>query len=494
MGIIDSFKNISILYVEDSKTIRDIMFYKLDGIFNKIYLASNGDEALELLQKYEDEIDIVITDLVMPVLDGPSMIKAIRESLNPIPIIVTTGNSDLMKLDSIIKYHIEGFLTKPIDISRLLNRVSAIVKSLYEKRELQTKKEMIENDIIYAETNEMGVITYVSKPFEKICGYTKEELIGKTFTILKSGQNSTLTYTELWSNLFNAEQWSGELINRAKDGSFYTVSCVISPLYFRKKLIGYSSTSIDITPIKKVSKELESLSRHAAMGEMVSMIAHQWRQPITTIGMIVNNINFDLLMGELQDDLLQKNLNSIETQVQYLSTTIEIFRNFLKKDKREEEFFMNELFDALIKLIKDELNDKGVTLNLKNSIKKYKYSTYKDELIQAMLNITMNAKDALLEQKIDCPTIAIVCYEDDKTIFIDICDNGVGISEENMSKIFTPYFSTKDSKNGTGLGLYMTKTIIEESLDGNISVKKSQMGGAMFSIELPKSFRRFKNG
>lgn len=486
MEIFNRLKSISILYIEDNKTVRNIMMHKLKGVFAKIYAATNGQEGLEMLQKHEDEIDLIITDLIMPILDGPTMIKMIREKGHKLPIIVTTSNSELLELENAIEYDIEGFLTKPIDIFKLLSRVNSVVDSLLQKRELDLKKQMIDYNVIYAETDESGNITYVSKPFENITGYKSEELAGKTFRILKSNQNTNELYIDMWDKLNSRQQWQGELVNKRKDGSFYTVNLVISPMYFRKKLIGYSSIAIDITELKEASIKLHEISRHAAMGEMISMIAHQWRQPITTIGMIANNINFSIMMGELNEDTVKQNLYSIDSQVKYLSNTIDIFRNFLKKDKKKEEFYMQELLDELVLLIKDDLSSCNIELNVLNNINKYKGYTYKDELVQAMINIITNAKEALLECNVKKPKIDIVCYDDKKNIFIEIYDNAKGIEEQNLSKLFTPYFSTKTSKNGTGLGLYMTKTIIEESLDGEISVKNLQEGGAMFSIKLPK--------
>lgn len=486
MKIFSRLKNISILYVEDSKTIREAMIHKLEDIFEKIYVAVNGQEGLEMLQKHEDEIDLIITDLIMPVLDGPEMIKEIRRRRCKVPIIVTTSNSELLELDSVIEYGIEGFLTKPIDLVKLLARVNSVVTSIFQTRELKLKKQMIDNNIIYAETDEEAKITYVSKPFENITGYKSDELIGKTFGILKSNQNQNELYIDMWDKLNSKQQWQGELVNKRKDGSFYTINLVIFPMYFRKKLIGYSSISIDVTELKEASIKLQHISRHAAMGEMISMIAHQWRQPITTIGMIANNINFSIMMGELDEDTVKQNLYSIDSQVRYLSNTIDIFRNFLKKDKKKEEFDMQELLDELVSLIKDDLSSCNIELNVLNNINKYKGYTYKDELIQAMINIITNAKEALLECNVRKPKIDIVCYDDKKSIFIEIYDNAKGIEEQNLSKLFTPYFSTKTAKNGTGLGLYMTKTIIEESLDGEISVKNLQEGGAMFSIKLQK--------
>lgn len=325
-------KSITVLYVEDSKFLAKATLRIIESYFNKIYVAYNGQEALELLQEHKNEIDIIITDLIMPVLDGIEMLEQIRKNGSSVPVIITTGYDDALALEKIIEFSIEGFLSKPIDTIKLLERVDKVVDSLFLKRELSTKKEMIDQDIIYSETDENGVITYVSKPFETISGYTKEELIGKTHAILKHKSTPISLYEDMWGTLKSSKQWQGELSNTKKDGSAYTINSIMSPIYFREKLIGYSAACIDITELKNKSRELEAKSKLAAMGEMISMIAHQWRQPIASIGMISSNLHLDIMTDELKTDILEESLQKIDLHVKYLSKTIDIFSNFFKRN------------------------------------------------------------------------------------------------------------------------------------------------------------------
>jgi len=485
LGKFDRLKSITVLYVEDSRFLAKSTMAIIEKIFNKVYIAYDGQEALEVLEKNKDEIDIIITDLIMPVLDGINMVEVIRKKGCTIPVVVTTGFNDILAQEKIIELSIEGFLSKPIDMFKLLKRVNVIVDSLFIKRELATKKEMIDNDIIYSETDANGIITYVSKPFEKISGYTKEELIGKAHSILKDFNTMPDLYKHMWQTLKSLKQWQGELRNRRKDGSFYIVNIIISPMYFRKKLTGYSATCIDVTELKLKSQELQAKSKQAAMGEMIAMIAHQWRQPITSIGMISNNLRFDLMMDELDKNILKESLNNIDSHVKYLSNTIDIFRDFLKKSKNKEEFIVTESILEAISVVKEQCKKKNIVVAFNNNGIDLNMNTFKDELIQAMVNILTNAQEALVDNNIADPKIDILCEEDSKFIYIKISDNAAGIDKEVLPKIFTPYFSTKTDKNGTGLGLYMTKTIVEGNLDGTLSVKNIN-GGAEFTIELPK--------
>lgn len=478
-------KSITVLYVEDSKFLSKATLRVIEGYFNKVYAAYNGQEALDLLQEHKNEIDIIITDLIMPVLDGIEMLEQIRKNGSSVPVIITTGYDDALALEKIIEFSIEGFLSKPIDTVKLLERVNKVVDSLFLKRELSTKKEMIDQDIIYSETDENGIITYVSKPFETISGYSKDELIGKTHAILKHKSTPRAIYEDMWRTLKSSKQWQGELSNTKKDGSTYTINSIMSPIYFREKLIGYSAACIDITELKNKSRELEAKSKLAAMGEMISMIAHQWRQPIASIGMISNNLHLDIMTDELKTDVLEESLQKIDLHVKYLSKTIDIFSNFLRGTKQKEEFKMKESIDEAVLAIKGVCNDKNIAINIQNECPNFKMHTFKDGLIQALINILTNAKEALLRKNTHEAKIDIFCYEDPKAVYIKISDNAGGIDQEMLHDIFTPYFSTKEQKNGAGLGLYMTKTIVEETLDGTLKIENKKEGVEL-TIELPK--------
>ena len=486
MGKFDRLKSISVLYVEDSKFLSKTMTRVIDKIFYKVYVAHNGHEGLEMLEKHKDEIDLIITDLIMPFMDGIEMVEKIRANENEIPIIITTGSADIMEKEKLIDLMIDGFLSKPVDMFKLLKRVNKIVENLFIKRELIAKKEMIENDVIYFEIDTNGMFTYVSKPFEKISGYKKDEVVGKLISILYDMDKSQDIYDEIWGKLELTKHWSGEVEYKKKGGGHYMLESLISPRYFRKRLVGYNSTNIDVTELHAKSQELSIKSRQAAMGEMIAMIAHQWRQPITSIGMISNNLLFDLTMDELENDELSRSLNSINGHVEYLSKTIDVFRNFLQESKKKERFLLEDAINESILAVQEQFKSKEIALSFENRCKNIILYTFKNELIQSIMNILANAKDALEElgNKEFLKTV-ILCEENSEAVFIKVSDNAGGIKEELLSKIFEPYFSTKKAKNGTGLGLYMTKTIVQDNLGGKLSVKNIQ-DGAEFTIELSK--------
>lgn len=240
----------------------------------------------------------------------------------------------------------------------------------------------------------------------------------------------------------------------------------------------------DITESKTKDEILINQSRLAAMGEMLSMLAHQWRQPLSAIGMGINNILVDLELDTFKQEELETYLQDMMEQLQYLSSTIDEFRNFFKLDKELIKINMNELIDNTLSIVENSLKNHNIALTTSFETDK-KVKAYPRELMQVFVNIINNSKDALISYKPDNALISIRVYEDDKYINTEICDNGGGIKDNILPKIFDPYFSTKDEKNGTGLGLYMSKMIIENHLNGTIDVC-SKKEGACLTIKLLK--------
>ena len=239
-----------------------------------------------------------------------------------------------------------------------------------------------------------------------------------------------------------------------------------------------------IKKIRKNEKILIAQSKQAVMGEMIEMIAHQWRQPITSIGMISNNIIFDIALGELNENSLKNELDKINTQVMYLSRTIDDFRDFFKESKTKNKIVIGEILDGVMILLERQLEKNNINVTIKNRAQDVKFFTFKNEFIQVLLNILGNSKDAFEINSIENAEILIECDKVDDYIEVNIRDNAGGISYEVLPKIFEPYFSTKKKKNGTGLGLYMSMIIVTEHLHGNIQAINID-NGVEFKIKIP---------
>jgi signal transduction histidine kinase len=229
---------------------------------------------------------------------------------------------------------------------------------------------------------------------------------------------------------------------------------------------------------RQKDQQLLQQSRLAQMGEMISMIAHQWRQPLAAISSSSATIKLKAMLGKLDKDSAIELSTNIATYSQHLSVTIDDFRDFFKSNKEKRDTTYGELVENVLGIIGSSIQNKNITLkkDLKSEVV---FNTYKNELKQVVLNLIKNAEDILLEKNIKDPEIVIRTYENTLTV----SDNGGGIPEDIIDKIFDPYFSTKLEKNGTGLGLYMSKTIIHEHCGGELSVQNSDEG-AVFTIAL----------
>jgi len=224
-------------------------------------------------------------------------------------------------------------------------------------------------------------------------------------------------------------------------------------------------------------------SKLAALGEMIGNIAHQWRQPISAVSAIMMNIKWTGISQGIEPKFLNERIKEANEQLQYMSHTIEDFTNFFKPDREKEYFvFANEVKKAY-HILKASLEYNNIDLQILYK-KKIEGFGYANEFSQVVLNIISNAKDVLLEKKIKKPKIIIEINEDEKNIICQIKDNGGGIEEKNLNRVFEPYFTTKE-EHGTGIGLYISKEIIHKHMKGSLEVQNIQEG-AMFIITIPK--------
>lgn len=224
-------------------------------------------------------------------------------------------------------------------------------------------------------------------------------------------------------------------------------------------------------------------SKQAAMGDMISMIAHQWRQPLSVISMEVNNLQASIELEEeiTRDDLLN-HASSIHKQLKQLSETIDNFRNFFKPEQSKEQITIKEVLKGALNIIGSSLENNNIALTIKNDTNNSSFLN-KASFIQVLLNIIGNAKDALLTKEVEQAAIDITASEENETITISVCDNAGGIPESIINKIDEPYFTTKQQLNGTGLGLYIARTIVEKHLFGTLSWHNKEKG-ACFVIVL----------
>ena len=316
----------------------------------------------------------------------------------------------------------------------------------------------------------------LSKVIESISNKEKNSIIDREINL---SQTDSVTYSTIWKIIF-----------------IFLIPLVLILLAYQKLL------DVKKNLEKKVKKEVEKShqkdrqmleqSRLAQMGEMISMIAHQWRQPLGVIAATGINMKMtmDLEKYDLSDDkqreeykkYMGNELDNIENYVANLTETIDDFRNFYKPNKKREISTINVSFEKSFDILKATLEAHGVEIE-KELYSKKELSLFNNELMQVFINILKNSLDNFKEKDIKDMTLKIKSIDTKEGVKLTICDNGGGIKMSIMDKIFDPYFSTKSEKSGTGLGLYMSKTIIQEHHNGKLYIENKN-GGACFIVEI----------
>ncbi len=363
------------------------------------------------------------------------------------------------------------------------------IKKQQEQLELLLKT--YDKNVIFSKADKKGIITYASKAFCEISGYSKEELVGKQHHIIRHPEMPRKVFKEMWDTIQSGEIWKGEVKNLKKNGEYYWVEVEIEPIVNEEnEIVGYTSTRIDITDRKEYEEQQRRMlnqTKLAAMGEMIGNIAHQWRQPLSVITTVTSGTILKQELDALtKEDLISGMQQALES-ANYLSETIETFRNFLKDSKEYKEVSIQKSVDRVVKLLNSTLNHNNIDLvNNIQDTEEINLNLISGELEQVIINIINNAKDILIENKIEMPWIKIDLENHKQYVVISIEDNGGGIPEDIIDKVFDAYFTTKHQSQGTGLGLHMSYKIITESFLGRLYVKNTK-DGAKFFIELPKN-------
>jgi C4-dicarboxylate-specific signal transduction histidine kinase len=234
--------------------------------------------------------------------------------------------------------------------------------------------------------------------------------------------------------------------------------------------------------LREQEQMLLQQSRLAAMGEMIGNIAHQWRQPLNALGLLVQQMLLFYDLGEFNRELLEKNVSISKDLIKHMSSTIDDFRNFFRPDKEKVEFKVMGAIAGTVSLIADSFKNQHIAVEVIANYEPVIFG-YQNEYGQVLLNILNNARDVLTERSIVDPRVTITIGAEDNRSIVAVADNAGGIPEEIMHKIFDPYFTTKGPQQGTGVGLFMSKIIIEKNMGGRLSARNTA-DGAEFRIEV----------
>ncbi len=257
---LEEVKKITLLYVEDDQSTREELSYFLENRVLKIYTAKNGEEGFNLYKKHNP--DLVLTDVQMPKCDGISMSKLIKDYDNDAKIIILTAFNDANYLFEAIQVGIDHYKTKPVDIKDLITTMAKISKVINLEKEnkeifntLKQYKDIVDERSIVSKTNKNGIITYVNEPFEKISGFTKEELLGKTHALIKHESSTSETFDEMWRTIQDKKVWYGVVKNRAKNGEEFILDTIIKPILdVNGEIVEFMALRTDITELE-MSKE-----------------------------------------------------------------------------------------------------------------------------------------------------------------------------------------------------------------------------------------------
>ena len=394
---------------------------------------------------------------------------------------------------------------------------------------LKQYQDAIDASNIVSKTDINGIITFVNDEFCKISGYSRQELIGSPHNIVRHPDVKKSVFKKLWETILAKKVYKGIVKNLSKDGkAFYLNATIIPILDDNGKIEEFVAIRHDVTnvillnehltqlrvelnelnqslenKVKEQTKELTILnanlekrveeeiakneqssrimfrqSRLASMGEMMANIAHQWRQPLSELSIDLFKMKQNL---EDKDEFLDTYEHAKQV-IKNMSNTIDDFRNFFNANKPVENFLVSSCVDDAMIMLKGTLDRNDIKIDVKSQKNVCVYG-YQSELTQVFMNILVNAKDAFKNSEIKNKKIQISIKSNDKFAIIDIKDNAGAIKDDIMERIFEPYFTTKHKSSGTGLGLYMSKMIVEH-MKGEI-IAENLKNWVNFKIILP---------
>jgi DNA-binding response OmpR family regulator len=500
-------KTENILVIEDSKTMNNIIKSELDKMeYNITQAWTFADAKLALSKK---TYDLIILDLHLPDGEGFELIANIQ-SLTKTKVIVLTSNNDSELREELFEYGILDYIIKDQNLAYSMLEIKKVLKSLQEDHkgnilviddsrvicnQISTIIEPRNYKVITSLNAKDGMIKLLNDDYKLIIlDMELPDIHGlKVLEMIRRNKKFLELPIIVLSGTSNAEIIRDSLKNGASD--FFKKPFVFEELILKVDLwTDYSNKANELQYLNQhlksvVAKEVQQnqekdkmmfqQSRLAQMGEMIAMIAHQWRQPLNNLSLLNQLLVTKYKQNKLDDKTVNHFQTSSSKQIEMMSNTIDDFRNFFKTNKNTMTTNLKTIYEKVVTIVGESIKQTKINLitDIKDDIEDI--NTYESEMMQVVLNIIKNAQDVLLEKKISNPTIKV--YISQKTCRIS--DNAGGIPDVIIDQIFDPYFSTKTNKDGTGLGLYMSKTIVEQHCNGKLSVRNDQ-DGAVFTIKL----------
>ena len=424
-----------VLIVEDNPDDRRLLRHTLEHHGCTVIEARDGEEGLDLAIR--NHPDIIVSDALMPRMDGFQLLRALKADphLRSIPFLFYSATyTGELEIKLALSLGAEAFVVKPTEPEEFWEKTCAIMKAWEARQGIPAHLNIVESEEEYL--REYGRI--VATKLEK-----KVRELEEALALRKKAEDELRRLNDELEKRVLLEVDK----NRAKD------------------------------------RIMLHQARLAAMGEMLSNIAHQWRQPLNSISLFVQNLQVEFEKGVLTAASCREYVEACIKSLVYLSSTINNFCAFYQPDDDRQLFDLYHTVSETISLVREELESHGITIKLVKECDST-VNGYKNEFSQVLLNIIQNAKEAIMSRQPPVPFVEIVCSQKGKSALVAVRDNGGGIPPELMDKIFDPYFTTKFKSQGVGMGLYISKMIIEKHMFGRITAHNGPSGTEL-TIELP---------
>lgn len=527
---------INVLLVEDNEDhaiLINSTFLKY-GEKYKLSISKTISEASTML----DGADIILTNLSLSDGTGLEFLKSTYIYDN-IPVIVLESFVEQETVVKLIKSGVMDYINKSTEAFETLPDKISKYLELRDLRRERKKTSDQQNKLSIAInhssesimiTDKNGIIEFVNPSFEKISGYTSIEILGKSPSILKSGQHDKKFYESLWKTILSGKPWKGHFINKKKNGSFHEEEASISPVFNDKgEIINFVALKRDVSDMINIENQLRHAQKMEGIGTLAAGIAHEINTPlqylhdntmfikdslrnifsalneakeIVSSCTLENRSEIEKKFSRMKLLLNDKNLNYLtqeipaainenENGIQIVRKIVMAMKNFSHPGmKTMQKADINEAIRSTI-IITKNVWKYNTEIETEFGDKLPEVSCHIADINQVFLNMITNSCDAISERNEKSETgnitglIKIKTYSDNNFVFIEVSDNGNGIPEKVIDKIFQPFFTTKQIGKGTGQGLALSYDIIVNKHNGDIKVESKEGKGTKFTVKLP---------